>query len=99
MFQCGLGAHKRAFASAAASPTEPFHNCPRLTTVIYHAMMGKTWGNSRDDPPMGKLTVSDIRTLAAPGYYAAGFVPGLYLCIAKGGSKSWIYRFQMNGRR
>jgi integrase len=48
---------------------------------------------------MTKLTARDIQTLSAPGYYGAGQVPGLYLCIAKGGSKSWIYRYQMNGRR
>jgi integrase len=48
---------------------------------------------------MGKLTAREIQALTAPGMYAAGVVPGLYLCIAKGGSKSWIYRFQLNGRR
>ena len=48
---------------------------------------------------MAKLTARDIQTLTAPGYYGAGHVPGLYLCIAKGGSKSWIYRYQIAGRR
>ena len=49
---------------------------------------------------MAKLTAKDVQTLTTPGYYAAGIgAPGLYLCIAKGGSKSWIYRYQMAGRR
>jgi integrase len=48
---------------------------------------------------MAKLTARDIQTLSEPGYYGAGQVPGLYLCIAKGGSKSWIYRYQIAGRR
>ena len=49
---------------------------------------------------MAKLTAKDVQTLTTPGYYAAGIgAPGLYLCIARGGSKSWIYRYQMAGRR
>jgi integrase len=48
---------------------------------------------------MGKLTAKEIQALTTPGYYAAGGAPGLYLCIAKGGSKSWIYRYQTAGRR
>jgi integrase len=49
---------------------------------------------------MAKLIAKDVQTLTTPGYYAAGIgAPGLYLCIAKGGSKSWIYRYQMAGRR
>lgn len=31
------------------------------------------------------------------GLYGDG--DGLYLAVAKGGSKSWIYRYQMDGRR
>lgn len=43
------------------------------------------------------LTARQVQTLKAPGLYADGL--GLYLQIAASGSKSWIYRYQINGRR
>ena len=34
---------------------------------------------------------------AKPGYWLDG--DGLYLQVSKSGAKSWIYRFQLNGKR
>src|SRR5579863_3793936 len=45
----------------------------------------------------GKLTVSAINHAKEPGLYADG--DGLYLCVAKGGSKSWILRYRMGNKR
>ena len=46
---------------------------------------------------MGTLTVARAKSLAEPGLYRAG--PTLYLRIAPGGSKSWIQRLTIEGRR
>jgi integrase len=46
---------------------------------------------------MPRLTARGAQTLKTPGLYGDG--GGLYLAIAKGGSRSWIYRFQLAGRR
>ncbi len=46
---------------------------------------------------MGKLTVAGIKALAEPGRYSDGDT--LFLNIAPGGSKSWIQRLTINGRR
>ena len=43
------------------------------------------------------LTHAKVKTLKDPGRYGDG--GGLYLNVAKGGSKSWIQRIAMNGRR
>ncbi|WP_439817482.1 tyrosine-type recombinase/integrase [Zavarzinia sp. CC-PAN008] len=43
------------------------------------------------------LTVRQVQALSIPGFYADG--GGLYVQVTKSGSKSWIYRFQLNGRR
>ena len=43
-----------------------------------------------------KLSARRVATETKPGMYADG--NGLYLQIAKGGSKSWIYRFMLRGR-
>lgn len=44
-----------------------------------------------------KLTATKVKALNSPGRYADG--NGLYLQVAKQGTKSWIYRFQLNGKR
>ena len=44
----------------------------------------------------GKLTERKVRRLNKRGYYNDG--GGLYLRVAKGGSKQWVYRFTVNGR-
>ena len=44
-----------------------------------------------------RLTVARVRSLAKPGRYAAG--PTLYLNVAPGGTKSWIQRLTVNGKR
>jgi integrase len=46
---------------------------------------------------MAKLTVRAVQAQKVPGFYADG--DGLYLQVAPGGSRSWIYRYQREGRR
>lgn len=43
------------------------------------------------------LTAATIKTLNEPGRYADR--DGLYLQVTKKGSRSWIYRYQINGKR
>lgn len=43
------------------------------------------------------LTARHVQTLKDTGLHADG--GGLYLQVAASGSKSWIYRYQLNGRR
>jgi integrase len=45
---------------------------------------------------VGQLTEAKIRTLSAVGLHADGL--GLYLQIRPGGTRSWIFRFRLNGR-
>lgn len=42
------------------------------------------------------LTAKQVEKETRPGYYFDG--AGLYLQIAKGGSKSWIFRYTINGK-
>lgn len=46
---------------------------------------------------MAKLTVAKIRALAEPGMYGDGGT--LFLRVARGGSKSWIQRLAIDGKR
>jgi integrase len=46
---------------------------------------------------MGKLNSMAVTKTSSPGYYGDG--GGLWLQIAKGGSKSWVFRFTLNGKR
>ena len=46
---------------------------------------------------MERLTVARVRSLSTPGRYAVG--PTLYLRIAPGGTKSWVQRLAIDGRR
>ena len=45
----------------------------------------------------GKLTVKKVRALNAPGLYGDGNT--LYLRVAPGGSKQWVQRLTIHGRR
>ena len=45
----------------------------------------------------GKLTVKTVRAIKEPGFYADGNT--LYLRVAPGGSKQWMQRLTINGRR
>src|SRR4051812_4912085 len=47
---------------------------------------------------MGKLTDRTVRT-AGPGRHGDGTVRGLMLVVFPGGSRSWVLRYQINGRR
>lgn len=55
-----------------------------------------TWGCSMPKRATS-LTALQVRRMAAPGLYADG--NGLYLQVTKTGAKSWIYRYQLHGRR
>ena len=46
---------------------------------------------------MTQLTTARAKSLSKPGMYRAD--PTLYLNIARGGSKSWIQRIAINGKR
>jgi integrase len=46
---------------------------------------------------MALQTLKNIRAIKKPGMHSDG--GGLYLKVTKSGSKSWIYRFQLNGNR
>jgi integrase len=46
---------------------------------------------------MGKLNPKQVENLAEPGTYEDG--DGLRLVVKASGSKSWVLRFQLNGRR
>ena len=46
---------------------------------------------------MGKLTAAGIKNLSRPGLHGDGGT--LYLAVAPGGSKSWIQRVTIDGRR
>ena len=45
---------------------------------------------------INRLSALKVNTLRQPGYYADG--GGLYLRVAPGGSKGWIFRFALAGR-
>ena len=47
--------------------------------------------------PMGRLTVKGIAKLTARGRYGDG--NGLYLFVQRNGSRSWVQRLVVNGRR
>jgi integrase len=46
---------------------------------------------------MQKLTAKEVEAISEPGRYAAG--DGLYLDVKPNQSKSWLYRYQFQGRR
>jgi integrase len=56
--------------------------------------MGK-WMGSR----VRILTSVAVSKLTKPGLHFVGMVPGLAVAISESGSKRWILRFYMNGRR
>jgi integrase len=47
--------------------------------------------------PKEKLTLSKIEKVRRPGLLSDG--GGLYLSVARGGSKSWCFRFKLGGRQ
>lgn len=46
---------------------------------------------------IGKLSAVLVRNKNAPGLYSDG--GGLYLQVTEAGAKTWVYRFQLNGKR
>ena len=47
-------------------------------------------------PARSRLSVKHVGNLKEPGRYGDG--NGLYLQVARGGTKSWVFRFMLNGR-
>jgi hypothetical protein len=45
------------------------------------------------------MTARQAATMTRPGLHAAGGVPGLYLQITEGAGRSWVYRYQLAGKR
>ena len=64
------------------------------TSLNPHRRVGKNVGKLAD---MANLGVGKIKSLSNPGRYPDG--DGLYLNIAKGGSRSWILRAVIEGKR
>ena len=46
---------------------------------------------------MGKLTAVQVARVTKPGMYGDGL--GLYMQVTNAGAKSWIYRYQLNGKK
>ena len=46
-----------------------------------------------------ELSALAVQRLTAPGMHAVGGVAGLYLCISPSGSRSWIARVSVDGKR
>jgi len=46
-----------------------------------------------------ELSALEVKRLSAPGRHAVGTVPGLYLWVRESGSKSWVLRVVVGGRR
>ena len=53
-------------------------------------------GNSKRKT-VKRLNAGIIRSIAKPGRYGDG--EGLYLAVSRNGAKSWVQRFQINGKR
>jgi hypothetical protein len=64
--------------------------------TIHRIFVGKFVGNIHMAHQIGKLSAVAVSKKKKPGLYGDG--GGLSLQIAKGGSKSWIYRFMLNGK-
>jgi hypothetical protein len=47
---------------------------------------------------MAGLSVAKVRAEKRPGFHTDS-TRGLYLRVAPGGSKSWVYRYQVAGKR
>ena len=46
-----------------------------------------------------RLTATKVKALKDPGRYGDGTIPGLYLVVRPSGSKAWIQRIVIDGRR
>ena len=49
--------------------------------------------------PAKELTAMEVKRLTKPGFYNVGGVTGLYLNVAKGGSRAWILRATVGDKR
>lgn len=59
--------------------------------------MGKQMGNIRKPRLYGRLAPLSVRRLKSPGYHADG--AGLYLQVGESGSRSWVLKFTLFGRK
>lgn len=50
-------------------------------------------------PPSAKRLAEGARDFTKPGRHAVGGVSGLYLLVTQGGTKSWVYRATIAGKR
>ena len=68
--------------------------CSRLFASIRFANMGRNMGSGMRS--LHRLSATKVTNLKQPGYYADG--GNLYLRVAPGGTKGWIFRFAIAGR-
>src|SRR5215470_5520713 len=54
------------------------------------------WAGRQTMRALNRLSTRKVETAKEPGLYADG--GGLYLRVADGGSKQWIFRYTVNGR-
>jgi hypothetical protein len=71
-----------------------------MSDHIENRNMGRNMGAVRKDGSAtrvtNRLTAVGVRNLKKPAHYSDG--GGLYLRVAKGGSKSWVFRFTIAHR-
>lgn len=60
-------------------------------------MSGTLGGTLRGGMAIKQLTALGVQNLSEPGRYADG--NGLYLNISNNGNKSWLFRYQLDGKR
>jgi integrase len=61
-----------------------------------HCEYGQTFGQSGMARPLNRLTALKVQRAKKHGLYADG--GSLYLRVADGGSKQWVFRYVVNGR-
>lgn len=49
--------------------------------------------------PVEAMTAADVAALETPGRYAVGGVAGLSIVVTKRGTKNWVLRTHVNGKR
>ena len=61
--------------------------------IIHVSTLDEVWGDV-----VGKLTDRTVKT-AGPGRHGDGTVKGLMLAVRDNGSRAWVLRYQIGGRR
>src|SRR5438128_1648769 len=65
---------------------------------LFGRVRRKDWESNLPKKATG-LTARQVATIRRPGFHAAGGVPGLYLQVTAGAGRSWVYRYQVAGKR